>query len=138
MLTALTRDGQQGDGVAREDGHGVLESSVAVAPHGKSVSQRDGLSGQRCRAALTQNAGAAHRTHGMRRPDMMPLGSDTSPGRARDLAEQARRAWTLFGAGSRRGRDGRRDDDDDDDLPRPSAIVTLFPLFGLAAPPLPA
>ncbi|WP_437781525.1 hypothetical protein [Sorangium sp. So ce1097] len=67
---------------------------------------------------------------------MMPLGSDTSPKRARDLAEQARRAWTLFGAGSRRGRDGRRDDDDDDDLPRPSAIVTLFPLFGLASSPL--
>ncbi|WP_437636346.1 hypothetical protein [Sorangium sp. So ce854] len=68
---------------------------------------------------------------------MMPLGSDTSPGRARDLAEQARRAWTLFGAGSRRGRDGRRDDDDDDDdLPRPSAIVTLFPLFGIVGSPI--
>ncbi|WP_433933270.1 hypothetical protein AB3662_03370 [Sorangium cellulosum] len=70
---------------------------------------------------------------------MMPLGSDTTPGRARELAEQARRAWTMFGARSRRGRDGRRDDDDDDDdLPRPSAIVTLFPLLGLGTSPLPA
>ncbi|WP_437928417.1 hypothetical protein WMF37_03990 [Sorangium sp. So ce291] len=69
---------------------------------------------------------------------MMPLGNDISPGRARSLAEQARRAWVLFGGRSRRGRDGRRDDDDDDDLPRPSAIVTLFPLLGLAVLPLPA
>ncbi|XXT20757.1 hypothetical protein WME94_04210 [Sorangium sp. So ce429] len=69
---------------------------------------------------------------------MMPLGNDISPGRARSLAEQARRVWVLFGSRSRRGRDGRRDDDDDDDLPRPSAIVTLFPLLGLAALPLPA
>ncbi|WP_155798645.1 hypothetical protein [Sorangium cellulosum] len=45
----------------------------------------------------------------------------------------------MFGARSRRGRDGRRDDDDDDDdLPRPSAIVTLFPLLGLGALPFPA
>ncbi|MGK3967022.1 hypothetical protein WMF38_22965 [Sorangium sp. So ce118] len=69
---------------------------------------------------------------------MMPLGNDISPRRARSLAEQARRAWVLFGGRSRRERDGRRDDDDDDDLPRPSAIVTLFPLLGLAALPLPA
>ncbi|WP_437677586.1 hypothetical protein [Sorangium sp. So ce131] len=64
--------------------------------------------------------------------------NDTSPGRARDLAEQARRAWTLLGSRSRRGRDGRRDDDDDDDMPRPNAIVTLFPLLGLGVAPLPA
>ncbi|WP_437734887.1 hypothetical protein [Sorangium sp. So ce1335] len=89
--------------------------------------------------ASTQNAGAPTCSHGKRRPDMMPLGSDTTPGRARDLAEQAWRAWTLFGARSRRGRDGRRDDDDDDDdLPRPSAIVTLFPLFARSSSPLPA
>ncbi|WP_437653972.1 hypothetical protein [Sorangium sp. So ce1182] len=71
---------------------------------------------------------------------MMPLGNDISPGRALGLAEQARRAWVLLGGRSRRGRDGRRDDDDDDDddLPRPSAIVTLFPLLGLAVLPLPA
>ncbi|WP_437623646.1 hypothetical protein [Sorangium sp. So ce1151] len=69
---------------------------------------------------------------------MMPLGNDISPGRALGLAEQARRAWVLLGGRSRRERDGRRDDDDDDDLPRPSAIVTLFPLLGLAVLPLPA
>ncbi|WP_165373780.1 MULTISPECIES: hypothetical protein [Sorangium] len=44
----------------------------------------------------------------------------------------------LFGSRSRRGRDGRRDDDDDDDLPRPNAIVALFPLLSLVASPLPA
>lgn len=71
---------------------------------------------------------------------MTPLGNDTSPRRTRDLAEQARRAWTLLGGSSRRGRDDRRDDDDDDDdLPRPNAIATLLPWLGLAAsPPLPA
>ncbi|MGK4007496.1 hypothetical protein WMF31_33050 [Sorangium sp. So ce1036] len=69
---------------------------------------------------------------------MMTLQSNTtSPGRARDLAEQARRAWTLFGSRSPRRRDERRDDDDDD-LPRPSAVVTLFPLLRLGASPLPA
>ncbi|WP_437968494.1 hypothetical protein WMF04_04020 [Sorangium sp. So ce260] len=70
---------------------------------------------------------------------MTPLGNDTSPRRSLDLAEQARRAWTLFGGRSRRDRDDRRDDDDDDDLPRPNAIATLLPLLGLlVSPPIPA
>lgn len=68
---------------------------------------------------------------------MMLLGHDTSSGRARNLAEQAWRAWTLFGGRSRRGRDGRRDDDDDD-FPRPNAIVTWLPMLGRAVSPLPA
>ncbi|WP_044963837.1 hypothetical protein [Sorangium cellulosum] len=70
---------------------------------------------------------------------MMLPGHDTSSGRARDLAEQAWRAWTLFGSRSRRGREGRRDDDDDDDdFPRPNAILTWLPMLGRAASPLPA
>ncbi len=70
----------------------------------------------------------------MRRPDMTPLGNDASPRRTRDLAEQARRAWTLLGGHSRRERDDDRrdDDDDDDDLPRPNAIATLLPWLSLA------
>ncbi|WP_437610775.1 hypothetical protein WMF20_03835 [Sorangium sp. So ce834] len=93
-----------------------------------------GRSGRAC----AQKAGASAQNRGKRLPDMMPHGDDTAPGRARDLAAQARRAWMLFGSRSRRGRDGRRDDDDDDDLPRPNAIVALFPLLSLVASPLPA
>ncbi|XXX78053.1 hypothetical protein WMF30_04695 [Sorangium sp. So ce134] len=97
-----------------------------------------GASWRRCWRACSQKAGAPTRNRGKRLPDMMPHGDDTSPGRARDLAAQARRAWMLFGSRSRRGRDGRRDDDDDDDLPRPNAIVALFPLLSFAVAPLPA
>jgi hypothetical protein len=65
-----------------------------------------------------------------------PKTSPRTP-RTRDLAEQARRAWTLFGGRARSERDSRRDDDDDD-MPRPNAIATLMPLFRLAPTPLPA
>ncbi len=62
---------------------------------------------------------------------MTPQRNDASPDRARDLREQARRAWMLLGGRSSEEREAR-DDDDDDDLPRPNAVVTLllFPRLG--------
>jgi hypothetical protein len=65
---------------------------------------------------------------------MMPESNEASPTRARDLAAQAWRACVTFGSRSLRELDTQnRDDDDDDDLPRPNAVVTLFPLLRFAS-----
>lgn len=70
---------------------------------------------------------------------MTPSGNDLSSGRARELALQAWRTWSLFGSRSRKESGARRDDeDDDDDLPRPNAVVALLPLLRFTVPPLPA
>lgn len=76
-------------------------------------------------------------------PMLIPQSIDpASPARARDLAAQAWRACVTFGSRSLRDLDPRNgnddSDNDDDDMPRPNAVVTVFPFLRFASRTLPA